>query len=124
MKVLMFGWEFPPFNSGGLGTACYGLAKALSGQNVQVTFVLPKKVDVAASFMKLVFADVDDISQDALTTFFSGYISPSEYESKLHEFQNYPFVGSLFAQVRRYAQQATEIAKKERFDIIHAHDWL
>ena len=41
MKVLMFGWEFPPFNSGGLGTACYGLTKGLSNHNVNVTFVLP-----------------------------------------------------------------------------------
>ncbi len=30
MKVLMFGWEFPPHISGGLGTACYGLTKSLS----------------------------------------------------------------------------------------------
>ena len=30
MKVLMFGWEFPPHISGGLGTACYGLTKGLS----------------------------------------------------------------------------------------------
>ena len=27
MKILMFGWEFPPHISGGLGTACYGLVK-------------------------------------------------------------------------------------------------
>ena len=25
MKVLMFGWEFPPHILGGLGTASYGL---------------------------------------------------------------------------------------------------
>ena len=29
MRVLMLGWEFPPFISGGLGTACYGITKAL-----------------------------------------------------------------------------------------------
>ncbi|MBC8005058.1 MAG: glycosyltransferase family 4 protein [Verrucomicrobia bacterium] len=43
MKVLMFGWEFPPHISGGLGTACYGLTKGLSKLNdVEVTFVVPK----------------------------------------------------------------------------------
>jgi hypothetical protein len=31
-SVLMFGWEFPPFNSGGLGVACEGLSKALSAK--------------------------------------------------------------------------------------------
>ncbi len=44
MRVLMLGWEFPPFISGGLGTACYGLTRALSDQGVEVLFVLPKAV--------------------------------------------------------------------------------
>jgi len=42
MKVLMFGWEFPPHISGGLGTACYGLTKALATQDVDIIFVVPK----------------------------------------------------------------------------------
>jgi len=43
INVLMFGWEFPPNISGGLGTACYGLTKGLTSFNdVDVTFVVPK----------------------------------------------------------------------------------
>lgn len=42
MKVLMFGWEFPPHIAGGLGTACYGLTKGLAHHNVEVLFVMPK----------------------------------------------------------------------------------
>ena len=38
MRVLMFGWEFPPHIAGGLGTACYGLTRGLAKQDVQVTF--------------------------------------------------------------------------------------
>lgn len=45
MKVFMLGWEFPPFISGGLGTACYGLTKAMDKLGLKVTFVLPKMVD-------------------------------------------------------------------------------
>ena len=41
----MLGWEFPPFISGGLGTACYGLTKAMDQLGMKVTFVLPKMVD-------------------------------------------------------------------------------
>ncbi|WRQ33856.1 glycosyltransferase family 4 protein [Bacteroidales bacterium MB20-C3-3] len=41
MKVLMFGWEFPPHISGGLGTACFGLTKGLSNMDVEVLFVMP-----------------------------------------------------------------------------------
>jgi glycosyltransferase involved in cell wall biosynthesis len=42
MHVLMLGWEFPPFITGGLGTACHGLTKALDQRGTRVTFVLPK----------------------------------------------------------------------------------
>lgn len=45
MRVFMLGWEFPPFISGGLGTACHGLTLALSRQNTKITFVLPKVID-------------------------------------------------------------------------------
>jgi glycosyltransferase involved in cell wall biosynthesis len=45
MKVFMLGWEFPPFISGGLGTACYGLTKAMSQLGMEVIFALPKAVE-------------------------------------------------------------------------------
>ncbi|MCF8303344.1 MAG: glycosyltransferase [Bacteroidales bacterium] len=38
----MFGWEFPPHITGGLGTACYGLTKGLMKQDVDILFVVPK----------------------------------------------------------------------------------
>lgn len=38
----MFGWEFPPHITGGLGTACFGLTKGLLHQGVEVLFVVPK----------------------------------------------------------------------------------
>lgn len=41
MKVLMFGWEFPPHIAGGLGTACYGMTKGLAENGVEVLFVMP-----------------------------------------------------------------------------------
>ena len=42
MRVLMFGWEFPPHISGGLGTACYGLTRGLAYQGLDIVFVVPK----------------------------------------------------------------------------------
>jgi glycogen(starch) synthase len=41
----MLGWEFPPFISGGLGTACYGLTRAMDQLGIKVTFVLPRMVE-------------------------------------------------------------------------------
>lgn len=45
MHVLMLGWEFPPFITGGLGTACHGLTRALDRRGVRVTFVLPRAIE-------------------------------------------------------------------------------
>lgn len=42
MRVLMFGWEFPPHITGGLGTACYGMTRGLAKHHVNVIFVVPK----------------------------------------------------------------------------------
>ena len=41
MKVLMFGWEFPPHIAGGLGTACEGIVKGLAHNGVETLFVMP-----------------------------------------------------------------------------------
>src|SRR6266550_4262907 len=49
MRVLMLGWEFPPFISGGLGTACYGLTKSMSGIGTDIMFVLPRPVSTPFS---------------------------------------------------------------------------
>ena len=49
MRVFMLGWEFPPFISGGLGTACYGLTKAMSGLGTDIIFVLPRPVSTPFS---------------------------------------------------------------------------
>jgi len=47
MRVLMLGWEFPPYISGGLGTACLGMTKGLDEIGVDVAFVLPTAVPIA-----------------------------------------------------------------------------
>lgn len=61
MKVLMFGWEFPPHISGGLGTACHGLTKGLAEQGVEVLFVMPRAMgDEDGSIGKIINAsDID-----------------------------------------------------------------
>jgi glycosyltransferase involved in cell wall biosynthesis len=65
MKVLMFGWEFPPHISGGLGTASYGLTKGLSYiKEVSVIFVVPKAYgDEDQQSMRLIGANTVPISR-------------------------------------------------------------
>ena len=157
MKVLMFGWEFPPNISGGLGTACYGLTKGLSSFNdVDLTFVIPKvygneaKVDmklIGASDVEL--SDTIILKQRALEMGkfndfgqqISAYITPEQYEKIVIDkkgqlvYKNrksstgkLEFTGkygtSLFKEISRYGVVASEIARNEPHDVIHAHDWL
>lgn len=124
MRVLMFGWEFPPHNSGGLGTACFGLTRALAGRNTEVIFVLPKKVGVRTSFAKIVFADNRHISFHEVESVLRPYVTSEGYVREEDRFIGDIYGKSLFEEVRRYARRAREIAQKEHFDIIHAHDWL
>ena len=59
MRVLMLGWEFPPFITGGLGTACYGLTRALDEQGVEILFVLPGRSDPSTvSHLRLISQEV------------------------------------------------------------------
>ncbi len=121
IKVLMFGWEFPPFNSGGLGTACLGLTKALCAQNVAITFVLPKEVDVSPSHLKMRFAGVSIKRVDVML---SAYVDSKRYGLLRFGSGSLLYGVGLIDEVYRYALLAKEIAQSEDFQIIHAHDWL
>ena len=67
MRVLMFGWEFPPHIAGGLGTACYGIVKGLAYNGVETIFVMPSASgDEDASVAKIINASdvaVDTVSE-------------------------------------------------------------
>jgi glycogen synthase len=45
MKVLMYGWEFPPRISGGLGIACHAIVNELVKKGVGVNLVLPYAIE-------------------------------------------------------------------------------
>ncbi len=98
MKILMFGWEFPPHITGGLGTACYGLTKGLARHDVSVIFVVPKAYgDEDQQAVRLVDASevTVDMEQSEYREFWKRieymeigssiipYISPEEFE-KIH----------------------------------------
>src|SRR3989339_40641 len=58
MKILMFGWEFPPHISGGLGTACFGITQALTSLGIEVVFVVPKSnFDYGSAPVKIIRPD-------------------------------------------------------------------
>ena len=117
----MFGWELPPYNSGGLGVACQGLSDALSHEDLDLLFVLPKRLDMGENGFKVLYAD-NSIQVTAISSLLTPYITPGEY-SHLHKKVGL-YGQNLFEEVKRFAQKAKEVIENEDFDIIHAHDWL
>jgi glycosyltransferase involved in cell wall biosynthesis len=90
MKVLMFGWEFPPHITGGLGTACFGLTKGLLKHGVEVQFVVPKAYgDESQEAVRLINAsDVTVMMNDAVFREYWNQITYMEIGSNL-----IPYVG-------------------------------
>jgi glycosyltransferase involved in cell wall biosynthesis len=124
VRILMFGWEFPPHNSGGLGVACFGLTRALASRNIELIFVMPKKLDVGAPWARFVFADseVAGIDARAINSPLKAYATSNWYSRALEDLGIYG--SDLFAEVRRYANMGGALAQEEQFDVIYAHDWL
>jgi glycosyltransferase involved in cell wall biosynthesis len=152
MNVFMLGWEFPPVISGGLGTACYGLTKAMSRLGMNITFVLPiASQSGSVSYIKMLGAEghieageqgeFQNVRFRTVTSTLRPYascdpcdsghgcsrgekkIADARWKSHLAEQAGY-YGGDIFEQIKRYADKAGEIAGVEAFDIIHAHDWM
>ena len=147
MRVLMFGWEFPPRMSGGLGTACYGMTAALAGLGHRITFVLPRDGEAgAAPFLDLISASevpVSDKDRDdgmetllrrlmlrPLPALLHPYLDPGHYRTLyLSEQKRFPetagvYGPDLIAEVLRYGRAGGVLASTLSFDVIHAHDWM
>jgi len=168
----MLGWEFPPFISGGLGTACYGLTKAMSAIGTDILFVLPRPVSTPFStHVRLVsprpgsplaspstefrLDEFDRVSFRTVDAQLNPYARPTQIGQVVREGKVVQGIagpaetamstagaataapaaspvsgpgghygGDLFAEVQRYAALATEIARHESFDVVHAHDWM
>ena len=100
MRVLMFGWEFPPYISGGLGTACYGMTKGLAANGVEVLFVMPSasgdEDQSAVSIINASDVPVDTVSTSVedfldkvrfvhIHSNMMPYVDPQEFSDMLEE---------------------------------------
>ncbi len=94
MRVLMFGWEFPPHIAGGLGTACDGIVKGLAYNGVETLFVMPSASgdedqssttiinasDVAVDYVSEELHDyLDKVSYIRIGTNMVPYMNPEEF---------------------------------------------
>ena len=147
MKVLMFGWEFPPHISGGLGTASYGLTKGFVQQgDVEIKFCIPKPYgDEDNSFLRIVAMNSvpivwKDVNYDYVNSRVGKVMTPEEYyRYREHIYSDFSsmhtndlgcmeFAGgypdNLHEEINNYSIIAGVVARTEEFDIIHSHDWL
>jgi len=123
MRILTFGWDFPPNTTGGLGVACQGLTQELINVGVEVVFVLPRQQNVDGP-AKFVFADIEPAKVYGIESEIQPYQSSSSLIEMYDENgKRVAFSRTILEEVHRYAQAAAKIAEKETFDIIHAHDW-
>lgn len=121
-RILMFGWEFPPHHSGGLGVACFGLTRALAAQGHELVFVMPKKLAVGAPWARFVFADAPSVEGIAVSSIATPY---GTHKTVVRGRNGEVVYGwGLMEEVLRYAATGADIAREAHCDIIYAHDWL
>lgn len=147
MKVLMFGWEFPPHILGGLGTASYGMTRGLSKQeDMDIVFCIPKPWgDEDQSFVKLIGMNSTpvvwrDVSRDYVAERVGKYMDPQLYfDLRDHIYADFNYMhtndlgciefsgrypDNLHEEINNYSIVAGVVARQQQFDIIHSHDWL
>jgi glycosyltransferase involved in cell wall biosynthesis len=114
MRVLMLGWEFPPAKTGGLGTHCYELVKALGSKNVSVILLIPKRSqNVKHNIQNVEIEEVGSVS-------IMPYNSSKEVTMTFEKGYGWNF----FKEVEAFNRKCVEIALKKNFDAIHCHDWI
>ena len=146
MKVLMFGWEFPPKIYGGLAVASYGITKGLSLQgDVETTFCMPKPTGEEEDFLKIVGMNQvpivwRDVDYNYLKSRLTRNMTPEDYYSfRDHIYSDFSYMhvndigcmdfaggypGNLHEEINNFSVIAGVVARQQEFDIIHAHDWL
>ncbi len=127
IRVLMFGWELPPENSGGLGVACLGLSRELNRRGVNISFVVPRKMDsMKRDCFRLLAADINhNYEEIEFNSPITPYSTSESYKSVLREEKEGNIYGdTLFEEVERYRKCGRKVALKRGCDVIHAHDWL
>lgn len=107
----MLGWELPPYNSGGLGVACYHICKHVARKRIKIEFVLPYQLAEKLPFMEL----------HSVTSLHPNEFVWGAYKS---HFIDVPGTRNVSTLQKRYVQFVERLVQKKTYDAIHAHDWL
>jgi len=115
----MLGWELPPHNSGGLGTACLQLCKALSKRSgIDIEFIVPYQ----ARHDDIDFMTVSPAIPQGVASIIRSGIAYDSYkyirEDGTEEWLN------IYDQQALYEHAVASMVDHREFDLVHAHDWL
>lgn len=145
MRVLMFGWEFAPSSSGGLGTACCGLTKELVDAGMDILFVMPgEPIDVKTDGLRIVDGSGSPGScggkdgergimrMKPVGVLLGPYMTDGSYRTDKGSAEGAAqriaaaerYGEDIYREVSRYAERARSIAREGEFDIVHVHDWM
>ncbi len=122
IKVLMFGWEFPPHSIGGLGKVTYNLSNALANLGTKISLILPIKGE--SNNLKII--PTNFVSIKGIKSLLSPYLNENTYQYQylLCEEEAKIYGGNLKEEINRFTKRGVKIAKCEKFDLIHCHDWM
>ena len=147
MKVLMFGWEYPPHVFGGLATANFGITEGLHAQgDMEITLCLPHPFGdedrtaaniIAMNAVPIAWRDVDyeyvknrvgNVMEPELYYKLRDHIYADFNYMHLNDLGGLDFAGgypsNLHEEINNYSIITGVVARQQEFDIIHAHDWL
>lgn len=117
MRVLMFGWEFPPHIAGGLGTACYGMTKGLANNDVDVCFVMPSASgDEDQSAVSIINAS--DVEVSSTTTSIDEFLGKVEFlrvGSNLKPYLTVEEFSKLTTEERRYQSEEFKVHFNQKY---------
>lgn len=126
----MFGWEYPPLHSGGLGVACQGMVRGLLKNGARVTLVLPTNAreDHEHLDMRGPSDEVPVIRYVKSTL--QPYEGAEEYAMRMHlEATGADPVADLYGPdlgqaVERFAEMSVHVTRDVNADVVHCHDWM
>lgn len=147
MKVLMFGWEYPPHVFGGLATANFGISEGLAAQgDIETVLCLPHPFgDESQNACRIVAMNAvpvgwRDVDRNYVQGRVGNIMDPDYYfKCREHLYADFNYMnlndlgciefsagysGYLPDAINNYSIVAGVVARTEEFDIIHAHDWL
>ncbi len=129
MHTLMFGWEYPPRHSGGLGVACQGIVRGLLHHGVQVTLVLPSNEAEEEPNLSVLSPTHTLWSTVKVPSDLQPYDGFQSYAQRAHH-ESFPdgineiYGPDLGHAVEKFTALSTELTKHVHPDVVHTHDWM